>query len=669
MFLQFANKFAVSPLLDLLGGGSDTDTCEDKSTGTEAPAGIMDAHLSVNNVLFYRSTGRDVISLKHQAQGAGGKRVSMDCKKLIVSALSPHVSTYCTEEVDQLARTFGYHSFFQLLTPFGDKIEQKFQIKDSHFVSKSTDDFALRFTPPLSDILSVQEAQAAGKTQLFNHQSLELLMSEYIQQVNAELRKADEEQDQELKRLLEDSIYIKYFTKMLSSSTITPFESINHPVASFLILTSDQSYEQAKQLLIEFKTSPLPDYLHVDDILPLFVITHDSSDESQHMKAAQLKEHIKKQLFVDVFILGLDMNKEANPVVLNPPILSPVEEELQSTHLSFETTPSLPASSLTAIYKLLKEIIQKKIIPFMEQKILTWDEQVITPRRSITGRLFNVSKRYFGSKSQAQNESASNYNAEKGYYGNQSTEALTRKLADWSFMLRDYRYAYTTYELAKKDYLTDKAWSHLASTSEMAAISLLMGAANITSKLKNDTIDPLLDNANYTYLARCGLKTYALRSILIVAELFCTLRDSWSNSPSAIKWVQKALSDKLVGKIGKSLLLERISCFYSVSVTAQAKVIMNKKNTNEELQDDEEHFDNPLKLVKPNVATIGYTRLRKAALWNLIAARNWDPVLQPAQAVLCLESASSVYDGLKIRQRESSLYGRLYTTAKKSLEE
>lgn len=93
----------MPPFLDPLG--LKQEHLKDKSTDTEAPAGSTDAHLSVNSVLFYRSTGWDVISLKHRAQFAGGKRVPMDCRKLIVSALSPHASTYCSEEVDQLAKS------------------------------------------------------------------------------------------------------------------------------------------------------------------------------------------------------------------------------------------------------------------------------------------------------------------------------------------------------------------------------------------------------------------------------------------------------------------------------------------------------------------------------------------------------------------------------------
>lgn len=635
----------------------------------------MDPFLSICNLPFYLDRGKDISALIEQDHSTiASKRTSLDCKRLVTSAFSPQITIASSDEVDKIAADFGYHSFFQLLKPFGDHIQHKFQIKDSQLVSRVADDFSVRFTRPLSDLLSVQEAEIKErhKIQLFNQHTFELLLAEYIQAIDPHLRRAQIENNRQLEVLLKNSIYMKFFTKILSSSTITSFESINHPVASFIIIGANDTYDHAKHMLIDFKSTKLPEFMSIEDILPIFLIVHDDTSETDQRKAFQLRDHIKKQLFTDAFVLGLSLKKDANPQMLNPPILSSIDEELQNTHLTSIGTPTLPASTITSTYQVLKDIVQKKIIPFMEKKIATWDDQVITPRKSITGRLFNVSKRYFGGSKNQQStgEHSSNYNLEKGFYGSGSIEALTRKLADWSFMLRDYRYAYTTYELAKKDFLSDKAWPHLASSQEMAAISLLMGATNITSKIKNDTIDPLVDSSNYTFLARCGLKTYALRSILIVSELFCTLRDGWSSAPAALKWVRKALSDNLVGRIGKSLLLERVAYINSIYMSSQAKIIISKKLLHpEEKSEETKELEalNPLKLAKDNTATIGLTNYRKAALWNLIAAKDWDPVSQPLQVQICLDMTKDVYEGKSFVERESSLYRKLHVGYEKSL--
>lgn len=640
----------------------------------------MDAVQDPSSILFYLRSGKDISPLISQTESpseVGSKKSSLDCKQMIVSAFAPQVPISCSDEVDKIAEGFGFHSFFQLFKPFGDKIQNKFQIKDSQLISRTADNFSLKFTRPLDHLLSIQDAQKGTANQLLNQQSLEILMEEYIRNVNDEILKlTDTPEDKITGSLLRSSIYSKYFSKFISNSNITAFEYMNHPISSFLIISANETYEQARTLLIQFKNTKIPEFLSMDDILPIFIIIHDEKDDEEHQKAFQLKDQIKKQLYIDGFVLPFSLNKELPSTRLKPPLLLlSVEEELQEIKFSNKEQPVLPNSNCIYISTLLKEIIQKKIIPFMEQKIATWDEQVITPRKSITGRLFKVSKRYFGggsTKNQATNEKHSNFNVEKGYYINQSTEAITRKLADWSFMLRDYKYAYTTYEISKKDFLSDKAWNYLASTQEMAAISLLMGATNITSKLKNDTIDPLLDSANYTYLARCGLKTYALRSILIVSELFCTLRDGWESSPAALKWVQKALDDKIVGKVGKSLLYQRISYIYTLYVSSQAKIIMSRKlikdtpeNTQEEPQHTHELFN---KLATPHMATIGLTRKRKAALWSLLAAKDWDPQLHPLEVKLCLESTNPIYnEDISFVKNPNGLYQKLLNTSIQTL--
>ncbi|KAH3664377.1 hypothetical protein WICMUC_005762 [Wickerhamomyces mucosus] len=644
----------------------------------------MNETLSSDSILFYLNSGRDISPLL--TKEIEPKKSSMDCKALLVSAFSPQITISCTQAVDKIAENFGFHSFFQMLKPFGDKIVHNFQIKDSQLASRTAESFSLRFTRPLHELLTIQEAEinnsqrrhnsqdkiTKSTPQLFSYQSLELLMSEYIQSINPKLQEASVENNSALLKLLKDSIYIKFFTKLLSSSYLTPFESMNHPIASFLIIKASESYDDARDQLLQFKQTQLPEYLNIDDILPIIVVIYDENIEEEQIKVVQLKEQIKRQLNVDAFPLAINTEKIEGSETrqLNPPVLISLDEELQNTHLPSSSTQGLSTKNIASIYRLLQLIIQKKLIPFMEKKIAFWDEQIITPRKSLTGRFFNVSKRYFSTNSaKSSNENSSSFDAEKGFYKKLSNESLIRKLADWSFMLRDYRYAYTTYEMLNKDFLSDKAWPHLASSQEMTAISLLMGASNITSKLKNDTIDPLLDYSNYTYFARCGLKTYALRSILIVSELFCTLRDDWTSAPAAIRWVKKALDDKLVGRIGRSLLVERIGYIYSIYVSNQAKMIMSKKlikNLPENFNSEtlpEETYINPIKVHVNNTATIGFTRERKSALWKLLAAKDWDPIAHPIQVELCLNSTKDIYENLSFSKRENSLYRKLKVTS------
>ncbi len=96
-------------------------------------------------------------------------------------------------------------------------------------------------------------------------------------------------------------------------------------------------------------------------------------------------------------------------------------------------------------------------------------------RRGITGRLFSASRRYFstGIKStttttvqpSAQSPYASNIHTNNSaiqIYAHHTPEAQMRKLADYAFMLRDYKFALSVYDSVKKDFSADKAWKYYA---------------------------------------------------------------------------------------------------------------------------------------------------------------------------------------------------------------
>lgn len=50
-------------------------------------------------------------------------------------------------------------------------------------------------------------------------------------------------------------------------------------------------------------------------------------------------------------------------------------------------------------------------------------------------------------------------------YPYQTQEAQTRRLADFAFMICDYRLASSVYETARKDFTNDKAWRYYASAT------------------------------------------------------------------------------------------------------------------------------------------------------------------------------------------------------------
>lgn len=61
-------------------------------------------------------------------------------------------------------------------------------------------------------------------------------------------------------------------------------------------------------------------------------------------------------------------------------------------------------------------------------------------------------------------------------YNHTSPEMVLRRLADFSFMIRDYRFAYSIYDLVKKDFQqSDKSFKYLAGILEMQGITSVLG--------------------------------------------------------------------------------------------------------------------------------------------------------------------------------------------------
>lgn len=120
----------------------------------------------------------------------------------------------------------------------------------------------------------------------------------------------------------------------------------------------------------------------------------------------------------------------------------------------------LSSDDLGAITQMLREMLSQSIIPYMERNIAHWNEQVAASRKGIAGRF----RRYFGTGSKnpatAIQQAPTAGSSGGVIYPHASPEAQMRKLADWAFMLRDYKFALSVYETVKKDFAADKAWKY-----------------------------------------------------------------------------------------------------------------------------------------------------------------------------------------------------------------
>jgi len=289
---------------------------------------------------------------------------------------------------------------------------------------------------------------------------------------------------------------------------------------------------------------------------------------------------------------------------------------------NFETSedagPWVFESDAASIRNFVREMVTQSIVPLMERMCAQWNDQVASRRRGLTGRFNNIAKKWspFGSSRTASsplgnpNNPNSNYDFLQGFYRPDAPEAIMRKLADYAYMLRDFKLAQSTYELLRTDYSNDKAWKHYAGVNEMAALTMLISPQSLSARVRADTVDQLLEAASYSYLARSMSPYYALRALAIAVELL--LLRGGSSADDGARWACRITELDLTGPFGSALFAERVSAAY-----ATRKGVGSKR---------------------------WGARPRKSALWSVFATEAWLRLDKPRQAEKNLKEVLKVYD-------------------------
>ncbi|KAJ3220266.1 Trafficking protein particle complex 8 [Dinochytrium kinnereticum] len=182
-------------------------------------------------------------------------------------------------------------------------------------------------------------------------------------------------------------------------------------------------------------------------------------------------------------------------------------------------------------------------------------------------------------------------------YNYNSPELIMRKLADYSFMLRDYRFAYSVYESVRKDFQgNDKALKHYAGSQEMLALCLIMSESNIRGSL-----DTLLESAIGHYLD-ANTAVLATRITMFVYEIF-KYRSQYREIPNILLRMIGDDSD-----LRSALLLEQAAFCYAKSSPPM---------------------------------------LRKFAFYTILASYRFNKCSQPAHAFRCYNIALDLYKNKK----------------------
>lgn len=588
---------------------------------------------------------------------------------LLHHAYSPVVSVQSSHHADKRmqssVKSCDGFSALLILEPYGNNAKysvpnQTFKFTNSQLITRGYPSFPIRFQPCLVDQLSVLTASESKTSpnkirQLFAPASLEM----YMRHISS------------LGDFLND-FYLELFSKVISSSRLVPFETFNHPVCQlFVIDFHTDTLASLRQMIVNFRNYNFPKYFQIDDLLMHVLVLYDPEIATE-VDISTFQAEVRRLLSLQsTFLPVSELNDDVESfVVLNNQENSTIEEELQ--RLSFENANGsddviqIPRSLDSTIKQKLYEFIGRHLIPHMTDKVRHWDDSILAPKKSFTGRFFSVSKKLFNNDNTSlnNNQSSHAFNSQGNFYPKSSVEQTLRKLADWSLILKDFKYAYSTYDLIKKDYNNDRAWAYVASTQEMCVVSLLLAQTQQTSqvtppdkntlrKIKHDIVEPYMDSLVYTYKSRLNIKTYGIRASLVVIELLlcmCTVYNmSWWWTDLIERYLCKCIADFESNlnsgsevQVIKALLYERLGFCLGKYVFTSLPNIEESEAKEPEEANDQGFYKNTNKLSPAN-ASMGLTREKQASLWYLLSIKEWALMKNYKQASQLLPNILSCF--------------------------
>lgn len=648
--------FVSSNSSPLISTGKSLSSSESRVPVTPGPSSVYKFRSPSN--LRSQSRERSSVSSRGSSPSTSAYVPDEAHRQIIVRSFAPRVAVFASTDTEEFIREKGFKDgLYSLLRPYGERLHGKVIVRDSVGGSKGWDDFGIIFMDSQAlqkdttdhagiDMMGQDTQDLVNSPQHFSEHSRSSYNNEsgtYIDRVIDHcLRATSAASEDHGKDYLgcESSSYVLrpglsplypiYLRKLLSSAPIVPYETFSHPVACLIAVSSRHPapIEALRKLYSDTGRGSkiIPAWMGTE-YLRYYVLIHDEENDDI-TKSTALFDLMKRHFGLHCHLLRLRRSQcvltdDDSTRVPSCEWLS-AEEEVEKLYMRDyvddveHTEKYILESDSTAIKSLLREMVTQSIVPFMESRVMTWNDQVASRRRGISGRFMSLSKRWTGfgaAKSTTpglagvSNPSGSNYDYQRGFYPPETPESTMRQLGDYAFMLRDWKLAYSTYDFLRADFGHDKAWSYHAAANEMAAITSLLFPHALHSKSRSESLDQMLETAAYSYLTRCSMPSNVNRCLTVAIEL---LKNRGSiAADDAARWGGKLLELGVLTPGAQALIAERIAeCYMSRT--------------------------------RPLLAAAGI-RQRQAALWNVLGSDSWLRLDRPDQARVRLREASALY--------------------------
>ncbi|KAJ2557795.1 hypothetical protein EV175_001134, partial [Coemansia sp. RSA 1933] len=302
-------------------------------------------------------------------------------------------------------------------------------------------------------------------------------------------------------------------------------ESFLHPVACVLVASGSEADPVAT--LRELQRHQIANKVQTQSFsgpntLFYFMLVHDERDTAILQTVDSKFDQVRRAFGQNCSLLRVNSNTD----LLGTDSSDRAKvSSVWSSHYS-ATQPCDPPSDstfgtmmtmrdVTALRDSVKQLMVKSVIPHMQYIIRVLSDKTANQRRGITGRLFSAGRRYFG----ATTKTTSTMKGSDGdiYYVYDSPEAMLRKLADYSFMLKDFKFAQSVYQVARRDFQSEKTWKCYAGAQEMVGISKLMMEIHATKAEFASNFEDAI--SMYLYKTQTQQHFLAVRCIILYYEL------------------------------------------------------------------------------------------------------------------------------------------------------
>ncbi|KAJ1956653.1 hypothetical protein EC988_001237 [Linderina pennispora] len=399
-------------------------------------------------------------------------------KDFVAKALCPRLLVCSSSALDNLLHVNNFDTFAELLAPFGQDVSAQITVQDGQGAPYFLDKINVKFTTDFS----IQKPQAVGGPEVD-----EMVISSVLDNIDKQMPEFLTETgiDMEVVKSEEPIGWAPWYTlfrqQWVNDMQASEHESFVHPVACLLVASSTDS--DPVWTLKELQNSA--EVMRVREnsfsgssVMFYYMLVHDERDTGAMATVDYKFDLLRKALGQNCALLRLNSNTN---LIGDDSEQSKVSNVWRGNLAATYPTSPLPDKQygqmmtmrdVAALKDCVKQVMVRSVVPHMQYMIRLLSDQTANQRRGITGRLFSAGRRYFGTTTR-------NINTFLGVDGDvcfkyDSPEAMMRKLADYSFMLKDFRFAQSVYQVARRDFQSEKAWKCYAGAQEMVGLCKLM---------------------------------------------------------------------------------------------------------------------------------------------------------------------------------------------------